>query len=150
MENMNHLLKSTKIKLVIMCLAAALPIILVVVLEFFKPDFKDVPLVDLITLKYAIFVGLEVFIWFKIVHYIRELINVDYATNYLLQRNDERIKFIKLKTNAKTIQVTVFGLGIAAIVTAFFSRAIFYTVLSTMAVMIIVYFSIKLYYSKKY
>lgn len=151
MENIEHLKKNAKLKLLIMSLSTLLPILLLILLQVLAANFKeDSALPDLVVFRYGIFVLFEGYIGFKISVYIRILTNADFASNEVLKRNDERNKFIKLKTNAMSLKIFVYVIGIALIITAFLSRIAFYSLLSMLLVYLIIYLFVKLYYCKKY
>ena len=97
MENQEHLLKMTKIKLVIMSLSTILPILLLVTFQFWIEDLLQEGSVvyDLIVFRYGIFVLLEGYIGLKIAKYAKILTSVDYASSEIIRKNDERNKFIK-------------------------------------------------------
>ena len=152
MENQEHLLKWTKIKLIIMSLSTILPILLLVTFQFWIEDLlqEGSAVNDLVVFRYGIFVLLEGYIGLKIAKYAKILTSVDYASSEIIRKNDERNKFIKLKTESFTIKILLYLMGIALIVTAFINRYIFYTLLGVLLVNLVVYFIVKLYYSKKY
>lgn len=150
MESFDHLKKMAKIKLIIMSLSTLLPIAILLVFELIKPESNGSALSDLVIFRYGIFVLLEGYIGMKIATYIRILTNIDFATAEHVKRNDERNKFIKLKTDAMTIKISIYALGIALIVTAFINRFIFYTLLSVLVVYLVSFLFVKFYYCKKY
>ncbi len=151
MESLEHLRKVSKIKLIIMSLSTILPIVILLVLELVAlPVGKESAFSDLILLRYGILVLLEGYIGIKISNYIRILTNVDYASNEIIKRNDERNRFIRLKTESMTIKIAIYSLAIAMIVAAFIHRMVFYTLLIVLLVYLVVYFIVKLYYWKKY
>ncbi len=152
MENQEHLIKMTKIKLVIMSLSTILPILLLVIFQFCISDlFQEGTVVyDLIVFRYGIFALLECYIGSKIAKYIKILTSIDYASSEVIRKNDERNKFIKLKTESFTIKIVIYLMGIALIVTAFINRYVFYTLLGVLLVNLVTYFIVKIYYSKKY
>lgn len=151
METLEHLRKVSKVKLVIMSLSTLLPIVILLVLELVKlPVDQNSAYADLVIFRYGILVLLEGYIGMKIANYIRILTNVDYASNELLKKNDERNRFIRLKTESMTIKIAIYSLAIAMLVTAFIHRLIFYTLLIVLLVYIVVYLVVKLYYWKKY
>lgn len=150
MENIEHLRKTSKIKLIIMSLATLLPLSILFIMEFIPASNINSALPDLIIFRYGIFVLLEGYIGIKISTYIRILTNVDFATNEVIKRNDERNRFIKLKTESLSIKIAIYAIGIALIVTAFINRYIFYTLLSMLLSYIVIYFLVKIYYWKKY
>ena len=149
MENLDHLKKTSKIKLVIMCLATVLPIILLITFELI-PHNEESALADLIIIRYGILVLLEGYIGIKIYNYIKVLTSVDFAQAEVIKRNDERNKFIKLKTESMTIKICIYALGIALLATAFINRFIFYTILGVVGFACITFLIVKLYYTKKY
>ena len=150
MENIEHLRKTSKIKLIIMSLATLLPLSILFIMEFIPINNINSALPDLIIFRYGIFVLLEGYIGIKISTSIRILTNVDFATNEVIKRNDERNRFIKLKTESLSIKIAIYAVGIALIVTAFINRYIFYTLLSMLLSYIVIYFLVKIYYWKKY
>ena len=149
MENIEHLRKTSIIKLIIMSLATILPILLLVIFELI-PKNEESALADLIIIRYGILVLLEGYIGIKIVNYIKILTSVDYAQAEIVKRNDERNKFIKLKTESMTIKICIYGMGIALIVTAFINRYIFYTLLGVLLFGVLAFVISKLVYTKKY
>ena len=120
--------KGVKIRLIVMSLSAVLPIILLILFDL--PFFKDrfVVYSDLFVLRYAIFVLLEGYIVFKIYRYIRFFCDVEYADLFVLRKTDERLNFVRLKTNA----------------------IVFYTILCMMIAVLLMYLFVYLYYSRKY
>ena len=151
MENLEHLRKSAKLKLIIMCLATIIPIISIVILEFSFLELRSFNSVisDLLFARYNILILLEAYIITKIFDYIKIFTLIDYATSEVIKKNDGRIKFIKLKTESMTIKIFIYLISIALIVTTF-CRYIFYTLLGVLLAVFITYFSILIYYSKKY
>ena len=109
-----------------MSLSTLLPILILVFMELI-PENKESAVYDLIIFRYGIFVLLEGYIGIKIANYIRILTNVDYASNELIKKNDERNKYIRLKTESLTIKIAIYTLGIALIVTAFINRRIVFS-----------------------
>lgn len=146
---LERLKKVSKIKLIIMSFTTLLPIIILICMELI-PNLDASAVSDLIIFRYGIFVLLEGYIGIKIYTYAKILLDVDYAESELIKKNDERISFIKLKTNAFTLKLTMFSLGIALIVTAFINRIIFYTLLGVLLFFMVVYIAVKIYYSRKY
>ncbi len=149
MENLDHLKKTSKIKLIIMSLATILPIVLIIVFELI-PNHENSAVADLIIIRYGILVLLEGYIGLKIINYIKILTSIDFAQAEVVKRNDERNKYIKLKTESMTIKICIYLLGIALLVTAFINRFIFYTLIGVLLVGVIVFSIVKIYYSKKY
>ncbi|MCM1131002.1 MAG: hypothetical protein NC310_03060 [Roseburia sp.] len=150
MDSKEKLRKGIKIRLIVMSLSAVLPIILLVLfsLPFFKKQF--VVYSDLFFLRYAIFVLLEGYIGFKIYRYIRFFCDTEYADFFVLRKTDERLNYIRLKTNAMVIKIFIYVCGIALIIAGFFNSAVFYTLLSILCAVLLIYLFVYLVYSKKY
>jgi len=146
---LERLKKVSKIKLIIMSFTTLLPIIILICMELI-PNLDDSAVSDLIIFRYGIFVLLEGYIGIKIYTYAKILLDLDYAESELVKKNDERLSFIKLKTNAFVLKLTMFSLGIALIITAFINKIIFYSLLSVLVFFIIAYIAVKIYYSRKY
>lgn len=115
---------------------------------FFKDRF--VVYSDLFVLRYAIFVLLEGYIVFKIYRYIRFFCDVEYADLFVLRKTDERLNFVRLKTNALVIKILIYVSGIAMITAGFFNAIVFYTILCMMIAVLLMYLFVYLYYSRKY
>ncbi len=150
MDNKEKLRKGIKIRLIVMSLSTVLPIILMILFEL--PVFKQQFVIynDLVVLRYAIFVLLEGYIGFKIYRYVRFFCDAEYADLVALRKNDERLNFIRLKTNALAIKIFIYVCGIALITAGFFNAIVFYTLLSILGAVLVIYLFVYLYYSKKY
>lgn len=150
MDNKEKLRKGIKIRLIVMSLSTVLPIILMILFEL--PVFKQQFVIynDLVVLRYAIFVLLEGYIGFKIYRYVRFFCDAEYADLVALRKNDERLNFIRLKTNALAIKIFIYVCGIALITVGFFNAIVFYTLLSILGSVLVIYLFVYLYYSRKY
>ncbi len=150
MDNKEKLRKGIKIRLIVMSLSTVLPIILMILFEL--PVFKQQFVIynDLVVLRYAIFVLLEGYIGFKIYRYVRFFCDAEYADLVALRKNDERLNFIRLKTNALAIKIFIYVCGIALITAGFFNAIVFYTLLSILGSVLVIYLFVYLYYSRKY
>ncbi len=138
MDNKEKLRKGIKIRLIVMSLSTVLPIILMILFEL--PVFKQQFVIynDLVVLRYAIFVLLEGYIGFKIYRYVRFFCDAEYADLVALRKNDERLNFIRLKTNALAIKIFIYVCGIALITAGFFNAIVFYTLLSILGAVLVI------------
>lgn len=150
MENREGIKKYAKTKILIMVLSTILPIFLLILFgqKFFKEYF--VVYNDLVVLRYVIFALLEGYIIFKIYRYIRTLVDNDYCEKIILKKNDERLKFIHLKTNALVIKIFIYLCGIALIVVGFMNSIMFYTLLAVLVSILVIFTAVFIYYIKKY
>lgn len=150
METREHLIKRTKRDLIARSILTLLPIALLILLEM-VPEFEGIVVYkSIVALRYAIVVVLEGYLGTKIYRYIKILTDVDYCDLILAQKNDERINFIRLRTNALVVKVLVYVIGVALIVAGFINLYIFYTLLGVMLVIILIYIASYLFYNKKY
>lgn len=142
--------KGIIIRLIVMALSTLLPIVLLILFEqdFFQEQFKVYK--DLVVLRYAIFVLLEGYIGFKLYGYIRFLCDSEFSDLFMLRKNDERLNFIRLKTNALVIKIFIYVCGIALITAGFINAIVFYTILVFLISVLIIYTSVFIFYSKKY
>ena len=150
MDNKEKIKKGIKTRLIVMSLSTLLPILLLIFfsLPFFKKRF--VMYNDLLVFRYAIFVLLEGYIGFKIYRYIRFFCDSEYADFFILRKTDERLNFIRLKTNAMVIKIFIYVCGIALITAGFFSAAVFYTLLSILCAVLLIYLFVYIFYSRRY
>lgn len=142
--------KHTIGKLCLMSASTLLPIaayfILSIIYEFFGSKNK----MDLEILRLMVVVIFELIIAFKIVHYIRIIISEDYATDYFIKKYDERNLYIKQRTTSFTLKMTLYIIAVALIVSGFFSKLLFYSLVGLIVVIGIVYFATLAFFSKRY
>ena len=135
MNNMEHFRKVTKIKLILMCLATLLPIVIVSSLEaFIKKQFGY----EFLVLRYLAFTIFELAIILKIVNYCLIITNENYCLKIYTKIRDERNIFIRSKIQNITICA------------GFLDPLIFIVLAVETGIIIILYFSAFFYYRKKY
>ena len=146
----DQLITSTKRNLTIRAILTLLPIALLFLLSHVSDIKALVVYKSIVTMRYSIFVALEGYLGVKIFRYIKILTDADYCDLVLTQRNDERITYICLKTNAMVVKILVYVIGIGLIIFGFINSYVFYTFLGILAVIIIIYLSAYVYFHKKY
>ena len=150
--SLEKLRKFTKFKVLVSIISAALPLVIVSVLEvltnIFKAPLSVLP--DLMAFRYSLSVVLEVYLAIKLVKYYKILKNDDYAKEYLLSKTDERNNFIKLNSNATAVKISFMTLMFSMIIAAFINRYVFYTILAVFIVQMGTYYVVKVIYSKRY
>lgn len=144
------LINSTKRNLLIRVILTVVPITLLIFLNLVKDIEAVVVYKSIVAARYSIFVALEGYLGVKIFRYIKILTDADYCDLVLAQRNDERITYIGLRTNALVVKILIYVIGLALIVTGFINIFIFFTLLGVLAAIIIIYISAYLYFHKKY
>lgn len=147
MNNMEHFRKVTKIKLILMCLATLLPIVIVSSLEaFIKKQFGY----EFLVLRYLAFALFELAIILKIVNYCLIITNENYCLKIYTKIRDERNIFIRSKIQNITIKTILFLNAIGLICAGFLDPLIFIVLAIETGIIIILYFSAFFYYRKKY
>lgn len=141
---------TTKIKLVFMSIAIFIPIIIVTILTSINQKYGDVDKIVVEVLRYAITILGVLFILYKIVYYIRILKDDAYAETILIKKNDERLIFLRQKYSTFSLKLLLFINLIGVIVSGFISAIVFYTLLVSMGVVLVVCLSTFIYYYKKY
>ena len=141
---------TTKIKLVFMSIAIFIPIIIVTILTSINKKYGDVDKIVVEVLRYAITILGVLFILYKIVYYIRILKDDAYAETIIIKKNDERLIFLRQKYSTFSLKLLLFINLIGVIVSGFISAIVFYTLLVSMGVVIVVCLSTFIYYYKKY
>ena len=151
MENLSKLRHNTKIKMIIMILSTSLPLVITLVMSICNFEISDNSLFAALPfLPSLMCVVFEGYIILKIIQYIRILKNDDYAQSLIIRRNDERIKYITLKSNAFVDKLFAFILGLAVLFTAFVDASVFLPCFSIFIVFVIIHFIAYIYYSRKY
>ena len=146
----DELIAKTRRNLVFRGILTLLPILLLIILNVVKNIEGVVIYKSIVAMRYAIFVALEGYLGVKIYRYIKILNDADYCDLVLAQRNDERVTFIRLKTNALVVKVLVYGIGVGIIVAGFVNAYIFFTLLGVDIAIIIIYAGSYLYYNRKF
>ena len=146
----DQLITSTKRNLTVRAILTLVPIALLFLLSYVSDIKALVVYKSIVTMRYSIFVALEGYLGVKIFRYIKILTDADYCDLVLTQRNDERITYIGLKTNAIVVKILIYVIGIGLIIFGFINSYVFYTLLGILAVIIIIYLSAYVYFHKKY
>ncbi|MCL2475039.1 MAG: hypothetical protein FWF37_02790 [Chloroflexi bacterium] len=87
---------------------------------------------------------------FSITKNIRAIRNPDRLDNLYIYETDERNIFIKQKTGSLGMNMVMFGLTIATIVTGNSNPEIFFTLLGSLLFVIVIHVLLTVYYSRKY
>ncbi len=150
---MENLRKVTKRKLAVMLSSMSLPLIIVILMAVIPFDFSgnETSLFERFPpLPYILAVLVEAYLAFKNLKYYKVLKDDDYAKYYMIKKNDERNKMIRLYTNALVHKIFIYILGVVLIAAAFVREDLFYYSLGIAAAFTIVHIIVYVYYSKKY
>ena len=147
MTDLETFKKHTKRKLIVMYLATLLPITLVIVLVL---ALKEQVSMALVVTRYLLFAAIEAIIVAKIVNYHLILGKPEYCEKAYTALIDERNSFIRMKTLNLSFKIVAFVTGVLAIVFGFTNEYMFYVALAELAIMLLSYIFVKIYYIKKY
>jgi len=139
---------STTRKLIVMCLALLLPVILVIVLHKINQEFEAEK--SLIYSRYIIMSLFEVYILLKIVKYIRIIYIDNYCRLCFIKRYDERESFIRSRAYNIAYKIMVFAIGIVLIVSCYYSKEVFLVTLSFLVILLGSFYVALFYYKRKY
>lgn len=150
--SVEKLRKSVKFKVLVSIISAALPLVIVSILEvlinIFNTPLSVLP--DLMAFRYLISVVLEAYLVLKLIKYTKILRNDEYAKNYLLKKSDERNIFIRVQSCMTAIRIAFMTLMFIMIIAAFINRYVFYTILAVFIIQMVTYYIVKYIYTKKY
>ena len=150
---MEDIRKITKRKLAVMLSSMSLPIILVIVMAVSPFDFsgQESSLFERFPpLPYILAVLVEAYLAYKNLKYYKVLKDDDYAKYYMIKKNDERNKMIRLYTNALVHKIFIYILGVVLIAAAFVREDLFYSALGIALAFVVVHVIVYYYYSRKY
>ncbi|WP_150276020.1 hypothetical protein [Paenibacillus tepidiphilus] len=95
------------------------------------------------------FIGVELFVVSYLAKYMKAAKNETELKKLYIKESDERSGLILQKTATLGMSITFVGLAIAAIVAGFFSSLVFYTLLAALLTILIMFFALLVYFSKK-
>lgn len=101
-------------------------------------------------MHFGAFIGIELFLIISIVNGLRIIRNETVLKQSYVKENDERTALIIQKTATLSVTIIMIGILIAAITAGFFSSSIFYTLMGTLFFVLIVFYSLWIYYAKKH
>lgn len=87
---------------------------------------------------------------FFLAKYIKASKNDAELKKLYIEENDERSVVIIQNASLLSIVMILVGLAIASVIAGFFNSLIFYTLLATLLFVLIVFFSVWKYYTKKH
>ena len=148
---MESLRKVCKIKLAVMLSSMTLPIAIVIVMAVGRFEFSnDSIFVDWQPLPYIICALVEAYLIYKNYRYVKILRDDEYADYYLIKKNDERNKSIRLHANSLAHKIFIYVLAVVLVFTAFLQKQDFYIVGGIALAYLIIHVAVLFYYNKKY
>lgn len=151
MKNLSDMKRKTVYKLITMIISTFAPIIIVVVFSVVDFSFTEGSLYK----KYGfippiLVAAFELGLIAYIIHLILVLANADYAEKIEIKKNDERLKYLKMKSDALVFKLCIYLLAVVTIVTLFTEVYHFVICISLFASFVLIKLSVYLYYLRKY
>ena len=151
MDNLTKLRNTSKRKMIVMILSTTLPLIIVLVMSICQFEISDKSVFAALPfLPIVLCVLFEAYIALKIVKYVKILRSDDFAQRLIIKRNDERTKYINLKSYALVNKIFFYVIGLTCIFTAFVDIDVFYMCLAILLAFILIHVIVRVYYHKKY
>jgi len=98
----------------------------------------------------GLFAGVEISAIRSIEKYRRVLKNPEALETLHIQETDERNRVIILRTCRAVVRQTLNILGLALIISAFLSQTVFWTIIAAILLIVVLYYALFAYYSRKY
>ena len=143
--------KTAKKRIILLSLAMLLPILIVVLYSNIEILRYDATIFnDYLWLLIIAVVLFESYIVVRIIHNILIITNGKYLEKRMIIKNDERNKYIWLKTNAMSFKLFVYILGVCTILSVFIMKEYFYLSAFILIGFIILQLIVYLIYRRKY
>ncbi|WP_434750978.1 hypothetical protein [Paenibacillus amylolyticus] len=132
----------------VLSLVAAATLLIYVGLIFYQGGLPDLPSF-IKGFHTGAFIGVEVAVAFFLVRYIKASNNEAELKKQYIEENDERSVMILQSAGTLSAAIILIGLGIASVIAGFFNPLIFYTLLTCLLFVLIVFFALWMYYARK-
>lgn len=145
---MNTYKEKLRIRTNLVALAAAITALIYVVLLLNRDHLPVLPSF-IKGFHTGAFLGLEVFAAFYLGKYLKARNDEHALKKMYIDENDERFGLIIRNASTLGMSIILIGLCIAAIISGFFSATVFFALLGCLLFILVVFFSLWIYYSKK-
>lgn len=129
-------------------LVAAATILIYVGLIFYRGGLPDLPSF-IKGFHTGAFIGVEVVVTYFLVRYIKASKNEAELKKQFIEENDERSVTILQSAGTLSVAIILISLGIASVIAGFFNPMIFYTLLTCLLFVLIVFLALWMYYARK-
>lgn len=93
--------------------------------------------------------GIEAIVIYYMMQSIAALKSEEKLKKLYIEENDERNKLIKEKVGGSVINFVLLSLSLAMLISGFFNKIVFFTLLATVLYITVVMLVLKIYYNKK-
>ncbi|OMF61293.1 hypothetical protein MKY66_16375 [Paenibacillus sp. FSL R5-0766] len=131
----------------VLSLVAAATLLIYVGLIFYRGGLPDLPSF-IKGFHTGAFIGVELAVAFFLVRYIKASNNEAELKKQYIEENDERSVMILQRAGTLSTAIILIGLGIASVIAGFFNPLIFYTLLTCLLFVLIVFFALWMYYAR--
>ncbi|MBY0116988.1 hypothetical protein [Paenibacillus xylanexedens] len=131
----------------VLSLVAAATLLIYVGLIFYRGGLPDLPSF-IKGFHTGAFIGVEVAVAFFLVRYIKASINEAELKKQYIEENDERSVMILQRAGTLSTAIILISLGVASVIAGFFNPLIFYTLLTCLLFVLIVFFALWMYYAR--
>ncbi|WP_405141149.1 hypothetical protein MHI48_16670 [Paenibacillus sp. FSL H7-0942] len=132
----------------VLSLVAAATLLIYVGLIFYRGGLPDLPSF-IKGFHTGAFIGVEVAVAFFLVRYIKASNNEAELKKQYIEENDERSVMILQRAGTLSTAIILIGMGIASVIAGFFNPLIFYTLLTCLLFVLIVFFALWMFYARK-
>ncbi|MGE6575037.1 hypothetical protein ACQKFM_08945 [Paenibacillus xylanexedens] len=132
----------------VLSLVAAATLLIYVGLIFYRGGLPDLPSF-IKGFHTGAFIGVEVAVAFFLVRYIKASNNEAELKKQYIEENDERSVMILQRAGTLSTAIILIGLGIASVIAGFFNPLIFYTLLTCLLFVLIVFFALWMFYARE-
>ena len=151
MKKLDDYTKKTLYRLLIMVVSTFIPIIIVVVFSVVDFDFTEGSLYK----KYAFIPPIMVAIFelgliSYIVHLVLLIKNKEYREKFEIKKHDERLIYLKMRSDAVVFKFCIYLLAVVTIVTLFTDIYYFILCMSLFTSFVLIKFFVYLYYLRNY
>ena len=149
--NLEKLRNITKKKILIMSLSTTLPIIIFVGMRFLHKGFKEESLFNYVLwLPYVLVVVFELYLLYKIIKYIKIMKDDEFANQMILNKTDERNKFIRLKAASLSYKIFIYCMGIFLIISSLINYRFCIAIGIVFISFLLIHFIVNIYYARKF
>ncbi|WP_315372660.1 hypothetical protein MKY95_17290 [Paenibacillus sp. FSL P4-0176] len=132
----------------VLSLVAAATLLIYVGLIFYRGGLPDLPSF-IKGFHTGAFIGVEVAVAFFLVRYIKASNNEAELKKQYIEENDERSVMILQRAGTLSTAIILIGLGVASVIAGFFNPLIFYTLLTCLLFVLIVFFALWMFYARE-